>query len=433
VGKHQLTTTELAAVPRVSGARALRVLSLVYTEGDEPLPRRVVLERGRLVIGRDPGAGGFELDDGRASRRHAEIVYVAEIDGYRIDDLDSRNGTYLDGRKISSDFLVSGSVMRLGSSMLVYSEVSYPDGMPLLDVAAIGASSLARAHAEASSDLAAKTKMSILISGPTGAGKEILAQRIHQKSGRSGPLIAINCATFSRELIGSELFGHTAGAFSGAKTNRAGLFASADGGTLFLDEVAELPLDQQPALLRALQEGKVRPVGSDHETSVDVRVIAATHQPLDELREQGKFRADLFARLAGFSVELPGLLERREEILALFTSFLGGAKRPLSIEAAEALLLYSWPLNVRELKHAAERAMLYSTDRVELAQLPPALQRPSETAEAEESDSASKEQLIRLLAEHDGNIARVARATGKHRQQIYRWMRKLGLDPSRYR
>jgi transcriptional regulator of acetoin/glycerol metabolism len=119
--------------------------------------------------------------------------------------------------------------------------------------------------------------------------------------------------------------------------------------------------------------------------------------------------------------------------LALFTAFLGGAKRPLSVEAAEALLLYSWPLNVRELKHAAERAMLYSTDRVELAQLPPALQRSSEAVQGDDGDSASREQLIKLLAEHDGNIARVARATGKHRQQIYRWMRKLGLDPSQYR
>jgi hypothetical protein len=165
-------------------------LSLVYSEAGEPLPRRVVLEKSRLVLGRDPGPGGFELDDGRASRRHAEIVYVSEIDAYRIDDLDSRNGTYLDGRKVSSDFLVNGSVLRLGSSMFVYSEEAYPDGMALPDASSIGDSSLGRALAEASADLAAKTKMSILISGPTGAGKEILAQRIHQKSGRSGAAAA---------------------------------------------------------------------------------------------------------------------------------------------------------------------------------------------------------------------------------------------------
>lgn len=411
----------------------LRLLSLVYTEGDEPLPRRVVLDKGGLVLGRDPGPGGFELDDGRASRRHAEIVYVAEIDAYRIDDLESRNGTYLDGRKISSDFLIAGCVLRLGSSMFVYSEAVYPDGMNVPDAASIGESSLERALAEASAELAAKTKMSILISGPTGAGKELLAQRIHQQSGRPGAMVAINCATFSRELIGSELFGHTAGAFSGAKSHRAGLFASADGGTLFLDEVAELPLDQQPALLRALQEQKVRPVGSDHELAVDVRVVAATHQSLEQLKEQGKFRADLYARLAGFTVELPGLVDRREEILALFKSFLGEAKRPLSVEAAEALLLYSWPLNVRELKHAAERATLYSTERVELGQLPPALQKRSDPVEDEDGDSASREQLMKLLAEHDGNVARIARATGKHRQQVYRWMRKHGLDPSQFR
>jgi DNA-binding NtrC family response regulator len=411
----------------------LRVLSLVYSEGLGSLPRRILLEKERLVLGRDPGEGGFELDDGRTSRRHAEIVYVPEIDAYRVDDLESRNGTSLDGRKISSDFLLSGSVLRTGSSMFVYSEAACPEGMPVPSLQMLAGSSLERALAEASADLAAKTKMSILISGPTGAGKELLAERIHRNSGRKGALVAINCATFSRELIGSELFGHLTGAFSGAKTNRAGLFVSADGGTLFLDEIAELPLEQQPALLRALQEGKVRPVGSDQEVAVDVRVVAATHQPLERLKDEGRFRADLYGRLAAYCVELPGLESRKDEILSLFETFLGEAKRPLTVESAEALLLYSWPLNVRELKHAAERAQLFNTERVELSQLPSALHKKSEISPADDADSASKDQLMKLLAENDGNIARVARASGKHRQQVYRWMRKHGLDPTKFR
>src|SRR5262245_13377440 len=126
-----LTTTEVAPVPQSLGTRTLRILSLVYTEGkNEALPRQIALDRSRLVMGRDPGAGGLELDDGRASRRHAEIVYVPEIDGYRIDDLESRNGTFIDGKRTSSEFLVAGSVVRLGSSILVYAEASYPQGMP---------------------------------------------------------------------------------------------------------------------------------------------------------------------------------------------------------------------------------------------------------------------------------------------------------------
>ena len=425
----------------------VRALELVFSKGLDlgsrtktflldPVDRRV-------VIGRRPGLGGVELADSRVSREHAEIVYDHELDCHFVRDLGSRNGTQLDGAKIGSEPLSHGSIVRIGDSLFVYVDVTVPEGLSIPEERA--GISIMRAIAEANADLAAPTNLSLLIIGPTGSGKEVMARRIHEKSGRSGPLVAVNCATFGRELIASELFGHEAGAFSGATSTRDGLFVTAAGGTLLLDEIGELPLDQQPALLRALQEKRVRPVGADYELEVDVRVIAATHQALDRLEAQGAFRADLYARLAGFVIELPGLPARREEIIPLFTRFLEGHHKPLSTEAAEALLVHSWPQNVRELMHAAERAKLLSqsTERIELSALPPAVQSPRsakpqgssrKTAPpSDEVDSLSKEQLTALLHQHGGNVASIARATGKHRQQIYRWLKRDGLDPTQFR
>ncbi|MCA9553285.1 MAG: sigma 54-interacting transcriptional regulator [Myxococcales bacterium] len=444
-------TTEVATERRAAaGARKVRQLTLVYQRGEIPEGRRWILRGGKLSLGRDPERCDIPLDDTKASREHAQLTYVKASDQYRVVDLGSRNGTFMDGRRVQSEPLANGSVVRVGDSLFVYAEADLPDGLALPEEQ--GAVALARMMAEAAADLAAPTTLPILIIGPTGAGKEVMARRVHEGSGRPGPLVAVNCATFARELIGSELFGHAAGAFSGAHSAREGLFVSANGGTLFLDEIAELPLDQQPALLRVLQEGRVRPVGSDREVPVDVRVVAATHQALDSLQKQERFRADLYSRLAGFEIDLPGLAQRREEVLALFARFLGLA-RPLTSEAAEALLLYGWPQNVRELKHAAERARLFAehAERVELTALPSAVQgclsdafrseagappAPQDTSGpmlAADLEPPTREALTEMLAASGGNVAEIARATGKHRQQVYRWMKKYGLEVGQFR
>jgi DNA-binding NtrC family response regulator len=434
------TTKELSSHLAAVASNRIRLLSLVHTPAEEALPRRAVLDGRTLVIGRDPGADGFPLDDGETSRRHAELTYADEVDRYRIRDLESRNGSLLNGRRVGAEYLAPGDVIRLGGSIFVYGEAQLPAGRPAPAPSLLGEASLLRVIAESAADLAALSKLPILIQGPTGSGKEVLAHRIHDKSGRKGPMIAVNCSTFSRELIGSELFGHTQGAFSGARTARSGLFVSAAGGTLFLDEIAELPLDQQPALLRALQEGKVRPVGSDAEVAVDVRVLAATHQPLDALASAGTFRSDLYARLAGFVVALPGLVERRDEILSLFLSFVGAPKRRISTAAAEALLLHPWPHNVRELRHAAEHAKLFASEgEIEIGHLPPQLLRSvPQSADADPDgedpqDAPSKEELLRLLDEHQGNVAQIARLKHRHRAQVYRWLKRHGIDAGRFR
>jgi transcriptional regulator of acetoin/glycerol metabolism len=435
VPKGRASTTQTSPVRRRGkneGTR-LRFLAVVHSESR---PNGEVewwpVQEAKLVIGREPGKSGISLDDAQASRRHAELEYLEESDVYRLKDLGSRNRTFVDTKPIESEYLQSGAVIRIGGSLLVYSEATLPAGIP--PFIPESGNSLARARAEAVADLAAGSPIPILLLGPTGSGKELLAHRIHESSKRSGPLVPVNCATFARELIGSELFGHVQGAFSGATGSRSGLFVAANGGTLFLDEIAELPLDQQPALLRVLQEGKVRPVGSDRETAVDVRVVAATHQRLEQLKSKGAFRPDLYARLAGMPIELPGLVERREEILTLFRRYLGDGAPPITSEAAEALLMYTWPENIRELVHAAERVRLFARnlDGIDLNLLPSEIQKAASDA-VPDDEAPTKEQLERLLVEHQGNIAKVSRALGKHRQQLYRWLRRYDLDAIAYR
>lgn len=447
-------TTQVSPVPRESSARRLRWLTLAYRGGlPSPTEEDVCwpLDGRRIALGRDPGQGGIALDDSRASRSHAELQYVASSGTYRVFDLGSRNGTFVNGRRVEREDLVSGAVLRIGESLFVYTDRILPEGLESPGYQQ--GNSLARRLAEAAADLAAPTAIPIMIVGPTGAGKEVMASRIHQASGRKGALVAVNCATFGRDLIGSELFGHASGAFSGATSARAGLFQSAAGGTLFLDEIAELPLEQQPALLRALQEKKVRPVGADREVEVDVRVITATHRAMDRLHRDGGFREDLYARLAGFEIDLPGLSERREEVLPLFHRFLAEPDKVLATEVAELLLNYEWPQNVRELKHAAERARLFvqNVGVIGVTAMPSSIQkyaalggvvrgeerleRPSSTGgrEGDDLEAPTKEILVKLLAQYDGNVAQVARDTGKHRQQVYRWLKKYGIDASAYR
>jgi DNA-binding NtrC family response regulator len=423
-GRSTVTSPLLPSRPESRRARRFTVVHPpASTTAWEPQP-------SKIVFGRDPsGPSTVMLRDVQASRSHASVERTRGTEVLRLRDLDSKNGTYLDGRRISEpEYLHSGSVIRIGGTLIVYSEL-----VPQFPFDVTQGPSLALAHTYEIADLAAASDLPVLITGPTGAGKEVLARRIHERSGRSGRFVAINCAAFNRDLLGSELFGHVKGAFSGADSNRQGLFAAADGGTLFLDEIAELPSDQQPVLLRALQEKMIRPVGSDRDMPVNVRVLAATHQDLARLERSGAFREDLSARLSGVTIEIAGLEERREEILPLFRDFLGEGP-PLTLEAAEALLLHSWPKNIRELQHAAAGAKLFASraEEIGLPLLPAAIQQAGQ-AEGSSDGRPSRETLERLLAENGGNVAGVARDLGFHRAQIYRWLNAYGLDPRQHR
>jgi DNA-binding NtrC family response regulator len=214
----------------------------------------------------------------------------------------------------------------------------------------------------------AGSPLPVLVLGPTGAGKELVARAIHEKSGKAdGPFLAVNCGALSESLIEGELFGYVKGAFTGAATDKKGVFEEADGGTLFLDEVGELPLELQPKLLRVLETLSVRRVGGNKEIRVDVRVVTATHRDLRAMVKAGKFREDLYHRLAILTLKLPTLAERPEDIELLAHWFVAEetrGTRTLSAAAIGKLLAYRWPGNVRELKNVVLRAALMSDDVV---------------------------------------------------------------------
>jgi two-component system response regulator HydG len=223
----------------------------------------------------------------------------------------------------------------------------------------------------------APTAATVLIHGETGTGKELVARALHEESQRNNHLmISVNCAAIPDTLIESELFGHEKGAFTGAASNREGLVAAADGGTLFLDEIGELPLEAQARLLRVLQEGEVRPLGSVESRKVDVRLVAATHRDLRKLAKEGKFREDLYFRINVVQLTLPPVRERGRDIINIAESLLqrycsqfSKSQLRLSTDAVDAIMAYSWPGNVRELENAMQRAVILCEDSNEISSL----------------------------------------------------------------
>ncbi|WP_433926127.1 sigma 54-interacting transcriptional regulator [Sorangium cellulosum] len=395
------------------------------------------------------------LEDGWVSSRHARITR----DGgrLRLEDLGSRNGTFVNGVPRQSAQLAEGDLIELGHTFFLFREVAAPDedagdaapGQPL------GLATFAPALADRFAALRAiaPANIPVVLQGESGTGKEVIARALHALSGRPGPFVAINCGALPDSLIESELFGHRKGAFSGAAEDRPGLIRAADRGTLFLDEIGDLPAMSQTAFLRVLQESEVVAVGATRPVKVDLRVVVATHRDLPAMVDRGDFRGDLFARLSGFVLELPPLRRRREDLGLLIASLLRraapdrAAEIALSCEAARALLLREWRLNVRELeKCLATAIVLAGSGRVELDHLPPPAgmtrtptelprldAQPGEPQRPAAEDQARREALIRLFREHRGNISAVARAMGKGRTQIHRWIARYGIEPADYR
>jgi DNA-binding NtrC family response regulator len=295
----------------------------------------------------------------------------------------------------------------------------------------------------------ATSRVPVLLLGETGTGKEVMSRAIHAASERSGPFVAVNCAALTDSLVEAQLFGHVKGAFSGATGESIGFVRAAHRGTLFLDEIGDLPRPAQGVLLRVLQEGEVVPVGATRPLSVDVRVVAATHQPIDVAG--GDFRHDLFARLQGFSHRLWPLRARREDIGVLVAAILrrsageNAAGIRLSADAVRAILRYDWPFNVRELVHVLSRASALSPRGVlDSEHLGPEIAaateetcdgpRPHRTpAELSPRDAALRASLLTNLKRFEGNVAAVAREMNRAPMQIYRWMRRLGVDPRSFR
>ena len=292
--------------------------------------------------------------------------------------------------------------------------------------------------------LVADSDASVLIFGESGTGKELLARAIHQASRRSvKPFVAVNCGAIPGDLLESELFGHARGAFTGAVQAHKGLFQAADGGTLVLDEIGDMPLPLQVKLLRVLQEGEVRPVGSTQAIPVDVRVISATHRDLESQREQGHFREDLYYRLNVVSLKLPSLAERREDIPLLAAHILRRLaeryRKPAPALAPDAMALLvaaPWPGNVRQLLNLLEQAVALTTTPVIPATLVQAALKEDAAALIpfeEARKTFERDYLVRLLKITGGNVTQAAQLAKRNRTEFYKLLQRHRLEPGMFK
>lgn len=423
------STTCPASTDRSTGGipRALRIRWVF------PEPRVLNVET-RHIVGRDPNCD-CSLPGLEVSRRHVEI----RVDGPLVafSDLKSRNGVYINGRRRELGPLSVGDVIRCGEWVGVMTLESDHEGFREVAPGWFGGSALAASMSEVRH---LPHDLPIVIEGETGSGKECAARAIHASSARMGEFIAVNCAALPDHLVESQLFGHRRGAFTGAEKSSLGYFRAAHGGSLFLDEIQELPISIQPKLLRAIERREVVAVGDTHPTPVDVRIIAASQEPLAPLVTEGRFRPDLLARLDGLTVVLPPLRLRREDVAPLFLEFLRQQllqKVPaVDSRLVESLCVYDWPLNVRELllltrRIAAVHGLQPCLRREHLPQRlldhmgtspatnpPPPNHKKRSWRPVDDKDEFAA--LTEALRTNRGNVSRAAAAIGISRARAYR-------------
>jgi transcriptional regulator with PAS, ATPase and Fis domain len=412
-------------------------LNVVFSVDQEARHKSVAIE-GSVCVGRAPNDGvDLVIDDPRISSRHA--IFRNRRGHCLFEDLGSTNGSFLDGKRAERGELVRGAIVRLGDTVF---ELDRPLADPS-EGGAVGRSyAFARALAEA--DRAAGAPVAVLLLGETGTGKEVFAWRIHERSGRPGKFVAVNCAAIPSTLLEAYLFGHKKGAYTGATSDARGMLNEARGGTVFLDEVGELALDLQAKLLRVIETQEFVPVGGTSAQKADVRFVSATNAPLAAAIKAGTFRADLYARIAVYPIHLAPLRQRRSDVPLLLEHFLQklAPERTFSWTAGfvEAMVLHSWPWNVRELKSVVERILIdhEGAETLERQDFLRALKLESSSAEGDAGarvlrGSPSKEELLALFRQHGGNVEAVAQHLGRHRQQVYRWLKRHGLRLSELR
>jgi transcriptional regulator with GAF, ATPase, and Fis domain len=473
-------------------------LVLLYAPGFQQLQPAYPFTQDSVLVGREAPAD-ILVQQPAVSRSHAR--FSRDPYGWSITDLGARNGTLVAGAFVDSCRLAHNDEIRVGDAFFKFVERDVDAFLPYrIDGAVFGAYATPHgivggyqlAAIASALERIAKSAITVVVLGESGTGKEVFARQIHSWSGRNGAFCAINCAAIPPNLLESELFGYRRGAFSGADRDHVGLVRAADQGTLFLDEVGDMPLEAQAKLLRVLQTKEVLPLGATTPEQVDVRVVCATHRDLSAMQSAGSFRGDLFARLNEYSVSLPPLRQRKEDVYALCVEFLRMHRRPdleLTVPYMTGLLHYDFPYNVRELEALIKRGIALS-DGGELGAahlsaeihhkmrdygrrrppgsapsvpptsppwsepmalggrlspapswLPPpvSVESPaSRTASSEDecegaSEPPSESELRHVLALHAGNVAAVGRHFGKERMQIHRWMKRYNIDPNRYR
>jgi len=340
-------------IPRFSPESA----ELVIDQGPDSGKRFAITKK--ILIGTDEVCD-VQLSDPYVSKKHCEIKFAKN--SLKLKDLESTNGTHLNHGKIDESSLKMFETITVGKSHLSVVPKSDPKNIEVCDLLSSSNGQMKELFRQIRS--VAKANETVLIQGETGTGKELIARALHNLGpGKLKPFIAINCGALAAEVIESELFGHTRGAFTGADRVREGAFVAAKDGTVFLDEIGELPLSLQPKLLRVLENREIKAVGSDQSRKIKARVIAATNRNLKNEVENGNFREDLYFRLNLIPLNIVPLRERKEDLPSLIDQFIDDFGGAISPEAKKLLLHYHWPGNVRELKHLLTRSHYLSRHR----------------------------------------------------------------------
>lgn len=378
----------------------------------------------------DPQAG--------VSPRHARIENKETH--YVLRDLKSATGTYVNGLRIEEQVLRDRDIIQIGTQTYTFSKDSQ------LNAPGIGLSSKNEAWQSQLRVLGnvAQTDFPVLILGPSGTGKEVLADALHMHSRRkTGPCVSVNCSALSETLIESELFGHVKGSFTGAMADRKGAFEAARGGTLFLDEIGDLSYSLQAKLLRALENNEIRPVGADFNVKTDVRIIAATHQNLNEKIQLGQFRLDLYYRLNVITVTPPALSERLEDFEEIFYKFARSYRTRFSFGAIEKMKRHSWPGNIRELKNTVARASaLFPKEEIRESHIPMILDSLSTKLEGSNSTALQettgttsvikdleRQLIIKRLLANNGNQRKTASDLGIPKSTLHDRLKTYQIDP----
>lgn len=402
--------------------------------GKELLVQKTVVSIGSLP------ENDLVLTDPTVSRKHAVVEERGE--GYVIRDLDSTNGTFLDGVRIREGFLSPGAVIRLGETELSVSPLKQRIENLKSDADHFGeliGSSTPMQEVYGILERVAPTDVTILLEGETGTGKELAARAIHANSKRKdGPFVIIDCGSVAPNLVESELFGHEKGAFTDAVKMRQGAFELAHNGSIFLDEIGELPLDLQPKLLRALDQRETKRIGADKPVSFSTRIIAATNRDLVKEVKAGRFREDLYYRLSVVRVHMPPLRDRKNDIETIAERILRGISAEIgkkvsgvSAEASAALMTYLWPGNVRELKNVLGRAAaLCDGSTIEAKDLFLSHSRKTDTVEGlsgKTLEDIEKAAIIATLKATSNNKTETAKKLGIAYSTLYEKMKKYGI------
>jgi transcriptional regulator with PAS, ATPase and Fis domain len=394
------------------------------------------------------------IGDSTVSKRHCEII--VEESGYQIRDLDSTNGTMVQGVRVSSAHLAPGAEIQIGKSRIVFCPLQDSNDIPLSSKEAFGkmlGRSIPMRRIFYLAETYSPSDATIMITGETGTGKEVLAEEIHNHSNRKNkPFIVIDCAAISKDFMESEIFGHVKGAFTGANSDRQGAFELADGGTVFLDEIGDLLPDLQPKLLRVLEKREIRRVGSNDLRKIDVRIISATNRNLANEVNENRFREDLYYRLSVVHLELPPLRRRKDDIPLIVKKFLttlhgdDALSQVADLDVTmDVLKRHEWPGNVRELRNLVELAFYSEKRPVDLSSflsfgslragrkpndepdMSFTTDRPFKDAKNDLIEEFEKAYLNDLLARNRQNISQSAREAGIERAYLQRLIRKYGM------